>query len=219
MKKLLIVAATEFEIQPLLKALNAVLPIKSGIINSFSYKKLQIDVLVTGVGMVNTAFAMGSLKNQNYNLVINAGVCGAFNEEIKIGELVNVVEDCFPELGAENGDSFLTLSEMGLGNENVKNENCFTNSQIEIFKKVKGLTVNTVHGSEKSIEKIKARLNADIETMEGAAFLMACNTYKWKAVQIRTVSNKVEVRNKDNWKMPLAIANLNDFLIHLLNHL
>jgi futalosine hydrolase len=219
MQKLLIVSATPFEIEPLAKALETALPLKQGIISSFKYKNLQIDILITGVGMCNTAFAMGTLKNSNYSLIINAGVCGSFNKTILIGDVVNVKSDCFSELGAQTADSFLSLTDLGLGTELVNNENMFQNDLISRLKTVKAITVNTVHGNIKSIDAIKARLNPDVESMEGAAFLMACNIFKRSALQIRAVSNKVEQRNKDNWNMPLAIENLNRFLIQFLDSL
>ncbi len=219
MEKLLIVSATQFEIEPLLKALNAAFPLKQGVINGFKHKKLQVDVLITGVGMVNTAFAMGGLKDKTYDLAINAGVCGVFNDDIKIGDVVHVAVDCFSEMGAENGDEFLTLSQLNLGNEIIVNPSNFGGAMLSKVKKVTGITVNTVHGNDKSIEQIKTRFNVDVESMEGAAFLMICNSLKWHAMQIRAVSNKVERRNKENWNMPLAIENLNKILLELLDNL
>ena len=53
------------------------------------------------------------------------------------------------------------------------------------------------------------RVNPDIESMEGAAFFMVCQKFKLPCLQIRTISNKIENRNKQNWKIELAIDNLN----------
>jgi len=38
-------------------------------------------------------------------------------------------------------------------------------------------------------------------------------------LQIRSISNYVEPRNKDNWDLPLAISNLNNTLIELITSL
>jgi futalosine hydrolase len=219
MQKILIVSATPFEIEPLLRVFNAVMPAKPGVIGNFKHKDLQVDIIITGVGMSNTAFAMGTLKSCNYDLAINAGVCGSFNKTILIGDVVNVKTDCFSELGAQSADSFLSLTDLGLGSELAFNENMFSHNFISKLKTVKAITVNTVHGNVKSIDDIKERLNPDIESMEGAAFFQACNTFKWPALQLRAVSNKVEQRNKDKWNMPLAIENLNKFLIQFLDSL
>ncbi len=60
---------------------------------------------------------------------------------------------------------------------------------------------------------------ADVETMEGAAFILAANAFNWRAIQLRAISNKVEKRNKDNWQMALAIKNLNHVVVELLQNL
>ena len=51
--------------------------------------------------------------------------------------------------------------------------------------------------------------------MEGAAFLASCGHAK-HYTQIRAISNYVEKRDKSKWNMPLAIKNLNDFLINFI---
>lgn len=219
MTKILIVAATSLEIEPLSRALNVFIPLKRKNFVPTKYKELSVDVLLTGVGMVNTAFAMGALKSSDYDIGINAGVCGSFHDHLPIGEVVNVTEDCFSELGAEDNENFIPVSELNMGNEKVIGNNPFLGSYISRFKKVKGITVNTVHGNEKSIELVKKRWDPDVESMEGAAFFVACNKFNRTCLQLRAISNKVEKRNKENWNMPLAIANLNTSLIELLDTL
>jgi futalosine hydrolase len=48
--------------------------------------------------------------------------------------------------------------------------------------------------------------------MEGAAFAYVCAKMKVNAIQIRSISNQVEPRNRNNWNIPLAIKNLNEVL-------
>ncbi|MCB0664545.1 MAG: hypothetical protein KDC80_01930, partial [Saprospiraceae bacterium] len=78
------------------------------------------------------------------------------------------------------------------------------------------ITVNKVHGNDESIERIKEKFNPDIETMEGAAFYYSCHLMHQPCVQIRSISNKVERRNRENWNIPLALKNLTDQLFYLL---
>ena len=77
------------------------------------------------------------------------------------------------------------------------------------LKPVKAITVNTVHGNKNSIQSTVNLFNPDIETMEGAAFFKVCNYFNVPCMQIRSISNRVEKRNKSNWDIDLAIANLN----------
>ena len=216
---ILIVSATQFEVKPLL----IFLEIENPVIGMNTTKKQptynDIHVLITGVGMVNTAFMVGRYSQNNFDLALNVGVCGAFDKTIEIGQLVNVTNDIISEMGAEDGDDFITYDQLDLGSTHqfICNYNN-SNNQINSLKKVKGITVNTIHGNELNIQKIKAIYNPDIESMEGAAFFAACNNNITNYLQIRAISNYVEKRDKSKWQMPLAIKNLNEFLISLLNN-
>ena len=213
---ILIVSATELEITPLLAQMKLD-KTKSANLRSFSYKKMKIDVLVTGVGMTATAFYLGKTLNKNYDAAINLGLAGSFNRNLNIGDVVNVQHDIFSELGAEDGVKFLTLSDLKLsGVSEVMNENKINNAVIELIPKVTGITVNTVHGNEKSITEVFERFHPYVESMEGAAFMMACSNEKIPYAQIRAISNYVERRNKDAWNIPLAIDNLNKKAVEIL---
>jgi futalosine hydrolase len=198
--QILIVAATAAEIQPLT--------------DHFGVDK-PFDILITGVGMVATAFALGRhLAYKNYDLVINLGIAGSFDRDITLGEVVEITEDHMAELGAQDDEQFIAIETLGFG------ESCFYPTKtITQLKQVKAITVNTVHGHEASIAGITHRLQPQLESMEGAAFFYACKQADVAGVQIRAVSNYVEKRNRDNWKIGPAIKNLNSFAIALLEEL
>lgn len=220
--KILIVSATQFEILPLLEELpQRFKQIKSDVFNN---EKHEIKILITGVGLTHTSFALGwVLSTYKPDLAINAGLCGAFDKNLKIGEVVNVVAESFGDLGVEERDGrFTDVFELGLINENEKP---FVNSRLynaeisgfDFLPAVRGLTVNKVHGFSVSIDKIIEKYQADIESMEGAAFYFACLQAAIPFMEIRSVSNYVEPRNKENWSIPLAIDNLNVTLLDLLD--
>jgi futalosine hydrolase len=213
--RLLLVSATVFEIAPFLKEINAF--IEDKIFSIHSYKQHQIDILLTGVGTTHTAFYLGKHLNDTYDVVINAGICGSFTNKLDIGDVVCVDEDCFADLGAEDDEIFLSLEELKLpGTYYVKNENSFNHATLTNLSSVKGVTVNTTHGNTQSIEKFIKRTTADVESMEGAAFLFACNQTKNKCVQLRSISNYVEKRDRSKWDIALAIKNLNEVLISFI---
>ncbi len=216
--KILIVSATQFEVKPLLDFLGIAMP-TIGINNAnIDFEDKDIKVLITGVGMVNTAFMMGRYINSLYDMVINVGVCGAFDKQLELGQLVRVTSDVLSEMGAEDGEEFLTYDQLNLPGEHMFSENyTISNSLIDSLKKVKGITVNTVHGNEVNIEKVYQLYHPDIESMEGAAFFAGCVRTDNDFLQIRSISNYVEKRDKSKWQMPLAIKNLNDFLINFIN--
>jgi futalosine hydrolase len=73
---------------------------------------------------------------------------------------------------------------------------------------VNAITVNTATGSETTRDRLVKKFNPDIETMEGATFFYICRREKLPFLALRSVSNIVEIRNKSNWDIKLAIRNL-----------
>lgn len=181
-------------------------------------KTKYFDLLITGVGMTATAFALGKHLSGNYKLVLNLGIAGAFNRSIPLSSIVNVTTDEFVELGAENGESFLSIDELGFGKAKYVARNNLLNSSIGKLQKVRGITVNRVHGNATSIDEVVKRFDPEVETMEGAAVLFCCEQAERPCLQIRSISNYVEVRNKENWKIGPAIKSLNDWAIEFLTN-
>ncbi|GIV26342.1 MAG: hypothetical protein KatS3mg027_0156 [Bacteroidia bacterium] len=107
-KNILLCSATTKEIQDLIYFFRKKYHTKKIQKNFFqvNYNKHNIYILITGVGMVNTAFYLGTISNYPIDFAINAGIAGSFEKSLKIGEVVVVKEDVFSELGAEDGTSF-----------------------------------------------------------------------------------------------------------------
>ena len=221
---ILIVSATYLEIEPLLMNFNFMEQTNQKL-RKYTFKNHQIDVLIPGVGMTYTAYWLGkTLNTKLYDGAINLGLAGTFDANIKIGAVVNVHSDRIAELGAEDGEKFLSLIDMDLIEDedfSLQNGEMINAIQIEneftkTLKKVSAITVNTTHGEESSIENIKMLFNPQIETMEGAAFFYACLLEGISCLQLRAISNKVERRNKENWDIKLAVKNLTDASLKLL---
>jgi futalosine hydrolase len=187
--RILVVAAT---LEEVLSRKSGVLSRKSKVGSQTQGSELKtIDFLITGAGMVATAFAMGKhLAANSYDFAINLGIAGSFSKDIALGDVVEIVEDTFAELGAEDDEDFITIDKLGFGESSFRS----TYPLPEYFnlRKANAITVNTVHGNEASIRKISNRINAEIESMEGAAFFYACREVGLPCMQIRAVSNYVE---------------------------
>jgi futalosine hydrolase len=201
--KVLIVAATEAELAQLVPTRD------------------NVDRLITGVGMVATAARCAkALAGGAYGLALNFGVCGSFDPALPAGRVVHVVAYRFSELGAEDGDAFLTLDEIGLpGEREIINVRPPENDALARLPVVSGITVNTVHGNAASIAAVRRRFHPHVESMEGAAFMYACLLNGVPFAQVRAVSNLVEPRNRAAWKMAEAIAALADAARGILNSL
>jgi futalosine hydrolase len=220
--RILIVAATQPEVDPLMQSLGMQKSDEEE--NLFVTRHTSVancSVLITGAGMVPTAFALGRhLPHNVYNLVINLGIAGSFDRNIKLGDVLEITQDTQAELGAEDDIRFISIEQLGLG-AGIFNP---TSSLSHFTKtinppKATAITVNTVHGNETTITAVTARLNPQLESMEGAAFFYACRELKVPCVQIRGVSNYVEKRNRDNWQIGLAVKNLNTFALDLIKEL
>src|ERR1051325_10856911 len=112
MPKILIVAATRQEIEPFLTSYKFDVRGNIGFFTSGSNP--HVAVLITGVGMVNTAHFIGRYFLSAFNFTINVGICGAFNRDLKIGEVVNITKDSLSEMGAEDGDNFIKYEDLNL---------------------------------------------------------------------------------------------------------
>lgn len=196
--KILVVAATEFEIE------------------EFTKQNNSADVLITGIGIAATAYHLTvKLLQNSYDLVIQAGIAGSFNKKLQPGEVVIIEKDVFGDLGIEEKGTFKTLFEHDFDDEN---NFPFTNGWLvnqhkylrnSIAPSANGITVNKITDDQANIKKIADKFAPDAESMEGAAFHFVCLQQKINFLQIRSISNVVGERDKQKWKMKEAITHLN----------
>ena len=88
----LIVSATAAEISPFLKDLKTS--------QNPNWEKHEIDVLVTGVGVLNSTWSITKqvlIKRPEF--VVQAGIAGSFGEKLPIGSVVQVSHDKLGDLG------------------------------------------------------------------------------------------------------------------------
>lgn len=216
--KILLIAATEAEIAPLTEYIEPFKTSPDG--HNYTFGDANIRLLITGVGMVATAYNLTKeLAKDQYDMVLQAGVGGAFSSSIALGDVVLVGRERFADLGAEDNSNYIDIFDLGLLQTN---EDPFTDGWLEApatkwfaefgLKTVNGVTVNIVSGSLATIGRIVDSYNPDVESMEGAAMHYVCLQEGRQFVQIRAISNYVEPRDKSKWQMGKAIKNLNDVL-------
>jgi futalosine hydrolase len=211
---IVIVAATPFEIAPLKTWLDEQFQRKTE--NVYQAGSLTVQLLITGVGVTATAFQLGwMLSREKPDWVINAGIAGAFSPNLPLGTVVQVIQERFGDLGVEEADgSFTDVEELGLWPYAVMSN---PHPPLPSLRTCNGLTVHKVHGSTASIQLIRSKYpDAEVESMEGAAFFYACLAAGTPFAEIRSISNLVEPRNREAWDLPLAINNLNKVLIQIL---
>lgn len=219
---ILLVAATALEIQPFLQHFE--LEASSG--NEFLVKsdKHQITILITGVGMVATTFQLTRiLEHQQFEFVIQAGVAGSYDKKLQLGTVYWVASDRFGDLGAEDHHQYLDIFQLGLQEEHQYpfQQKAFKNPIekfpfIPLIPPVNSITVNTVSGNSATIKLRQEHHQCQLETMEGAAFHYVCLMKQVPFLQIRSLSNYVEPRNRSSWKMSQAVLTLNKWLLSAL---
>lgn len=205
---LLIVAATEFEIE------------------LFLQQNKTAEVLITGVGMPATIYHLTKkLLTQKYDLVLQAGIAGTFANDFNLGDVVITKEDTFADLGIEENGEIKTLFESGFTDKNqfpfsdgrLKNPNLDLNQYS--LPLARAVTVNKVSANNSCNEKVMKKFGAQIESMEGAAFHFVCLQQRVKFLQLRSISNFVGESDKSKWKIKEAISNLNKELLNIASNL
>lgn len=219
-QKITIVAATKLELKPLFDQFKP----ESADFNGLYVANEHLHFLITGMGMMNTAAHLALYASKyNRDFYIDAGICGAFNRNLHIGDVVQIISETYGDFGVENDEEFQDFFDLGFID---KQEDAFQyglcepiisdfHSKINL-PKATSITVNKVHGNEKTIKIIQEKYNADTENMEGLAFYYVLKLVNKPGIEIRSISNYVERRNKDNWNIKDAVENLNKEILKMI---
>lgn len=191
------------------------------------YIDLDLDFLITGVGSINTTYAlMKHLQVKKPDVIILAGIAGAMSPKLNPGDVVVIKEEAMADLGVQEKDGYKDVFDLKLLAANTfpfikkKLVNPFsTLMDRTLLPKVNSITVNQITSSKKTAELYSKKYNAAIENMEGAALHLVCIKENIPFVQIRSISNYVGERNKKKWQLKEAVENLNKNLIRLIESL
>lgn len=225
--RILIVAASQREVSKLTEELTFVHQIEP-YFRSYSLYNLHIDILVTGIGSVFASYHLTKALNMiNYDLAINIGLAGSFDHFLEQGFVVNVIQDQFADLGVIHKSNFYTLVEEELMDENtfpfaegkLLSIGNFDLDEVETLIPVKAITLNTLHSDPKWLSKLRDKFDAEVETMDGAAFFYVCLREKVPFLQIRAISHFVEIRRIESWNIPSAVDSLTATTLAILNEL
>ena len=208
----LVIAATPIEIAPFLTYLKKEKKIK-----------YEIDVLITGIGLTAATYALlNQINIKKPAFIIQAGVGGCFDINIKLGTVVAIKKETIADQSVVELKTLKTLFDLQLL---PQNKNPFSNGWLvnsnDILRKIKlrkvtGISVNEITTDKKKVKLYRDRFKPVIESMEGAALHYVSLMEKIPFLQIRSVSNYIAERNKQKWNMKEAVENLNKDLISIL---
>jgi futalosine hydrolase len=210
----LVISSTVFEITPFLELY------RNGKTNP------ELDILITGIGITHCTYSLTKqIQIKRPAFVIQAGICGAFNKKIELGSVLAVNKEAIADQAVIEGATLKTIFDLKLADPDslpygkgwlVNNSSLIKKCKL---KKVTAVSVNQITSSKKTIDLYKEKYKPEIESMEGAALHYTCLMENVPFLQLRSVSNYIGERNKKKWELEKSILNLNNELIHLLDHL
>jgi futalosine hydrolase len=214
---IVLAAATKVEIQATIDFLES---------NVFRLGRHDISVLVTGVGSIAATYSLTrQIAVRRPSLVIQAGIAGCFTH-LAPGGVVAVREEALGDLGVWEDGSFRTLFDLRLADGSTPpfSDGYLVNPHEKLLafsglEQIRSITVNEITTRQDRIGWYQQNLQPVVESMEGGALHYVCLREDIGFLQLRAVSNEIGERDKTKWNIKVAVTNLNDALISLLNGL
>ena len=156
----LVVSATILEIKPFIEHCR--------ISDKLHYIDLDLDFLITGVGSINTTYAlMKHLQVKKPDVIILAGIAGAMTPKLNPGDVVVIKEEAMADLGVQEKDGYKDVFDLKLLAANTfpftkkKLVNPFsTLMDRTLLPKVNSITVNQITSSKKTADLYSKKYNA-----------------------------------------------------------
>ncbi len=208
--RLLLCAATELEIEPVIHWVH-------------NEQEKNIEILITGVALTAATYSITrSVLLNRPSMILQAGIAGVVNEQLQLGKVVAVKNECIGDQGVEENGTFKSVIDLGLQKpDEFPWENGMLPNDTIVLRNaglpvVNAVTVNEISTDQNRIKQYRRVAGADIESMEGAALHFVARSEKIPFLQVRSLSNFVGERNKSNWKMEEALRSLHDTLQPLI---
>ena len=154
---------------------------------SFIITEQKHPVFISGVGMAETAASLiKAIKVKRPKFVVLAGIAGAYDRSLKIGDVVEVTQERISQLPERYIETYK--------NDGVTD--------------LLGVSSNSVVTSSSDSN------GAQIENMEGAALFSVCKALDVECCQVRAISNYVGDPFEE-WDIDGAVTNLTKTLAEL----
>jgi len=216
---ILIVCATELELQPLLEIVPA--------------DESRWTSLLCGVGVVEATLSLSRMlerRKGEFEAVIHFGVGGAYVESsgkgAKLLELCLAREEIFGDFGICHKDHIESLPEHLIHKSRYPLDTNLLKQCIEVLDKqniafLQGtfVTVAGVSATAKRGDMLKNQYDALCENMEGAAVARVCEHFSLPLLEMRCISNYVENRDLSRWKLQEACQSAATYTAYVLREL
>ncbi len=214
----LVIAATAFEMEALLRVCSSA---------------LHVEPLIIGIGPVEAAVRLTAYlakSSLSFRGVVNLGVGGGyFREEGGAGlldiclaksEVLGDLGICYGEtVEPLRGASFEVLDAFNLENGLLEQaEACLAANSIA-YQRGTFVTVSCVSGSRQRGTLLARQHRGLCENMEGAAVARVCQLFDLPLLELRCISNLVEDRDLRNWQVKKASARCGEIAALILEGL
>ncbi len=173
----------------------------------------ELDILVCGVGPASAAAATSRTIAENsqmgraYDVVVNAGICGAFKGRAEIGDTLIATDSVAAELGVALPWRFQPIDELGFGTNRIGCNTVLTAAVEGVRGEI--LTLSSITGSDGLAANLAHRHPEAIgEAMEGFGVATAAQQAGLPFAEIRTVSNYIGDRDVARWDWSAALTSL-----------
>jgi futalosine hydrolase len=216
--KILISYSNPSDIQSFLKEIG-----NAPFVNHFKYKHIIIDFVELGYTNFETAFKMGkALQKDRYHLVLFAGFANSLNDRMKVGEVVNVINDIPFGIGTESESGFQHAYQLGWMDAKkhphqrggfINMSNAYFNVFLP-FLKTASITTNILGGNTETLALKLKLFPIHIESSNGLGFQYACLHEGMPFYQLRAIEENLldSTNNKE-----LASDNLNKALQQIID--
>lgn len=169
----------------------------------------EVILVEAGIGKVNSARVTQILiDNFEIEAIINVGVAGCANDKLNIGDIVigkKIVQHDFDITAFGHPKGFISNIGQYVESDNEllnKMERTIEKMKDESFKiKIGVIASGDIFCTESKMkEKIRAKFNADVIEMEGAAIAQVCKLDNIPFIIIRSISDNPNGENNFTFK-------------------
>ncbi|MFZ6653670.1 hypothetical protein [Undibacterium sp. TJN19] len=180
------------------------------------FSRDDVSTIISGVGLTATAHATTRLiYQQRPDLLIMAGIAGAYaHSGFKVGDVCLVSTEVEGDLGFFTPKGFVHLAHLPIDMEFERRHTlaCPHLPAQPLFPLARGMSVNAAMAAFVDTSQI------DLENMEGAAFFHTCLQEKQAFLELRAVSNFVDIHH-DEWDMQGSVKAMTAGLHQLIDSL
>lgn len=228
--RLLLVAATSLETQPLRRSCDRAEPLDLAFGDGFRMEAFggRFDLVHLGVGKVNTAAGLAmAIHTLQPEAVVQFGIGGGYlGSFTSIGMVLAASEEIHLDSGLLGPDGWRDMEALGfhlLETDRVWYNRLPTDAVLtQAIAGPLGLptgvfgTSETVTGTFDQSQALQARFDLSIESMEGAAAAQVCLALGVPFAELRAVSNIVGEPDRAAWNIPAAVRVINETVAAVL---